>query len=219
MTTAINEYRRSRGLTALEVSAPLRKAALWKSADMAAGGPYDHADADGRFTFDRLDDCGYNFVNAAKGENLANISDGVALEREVRELLEAWKASPIHEKVQTTVEYKAIGIARVSGRASVYWTVTFGSVADSEGVRQVSLSDARLPSLEEDPCLPLSGQTECDEARLALWRGDEPAWRVQLTANGVAVNRDNIILQTLYLRADGGSAKARTLLVLLGATP
>src|SRR5262245_10857688 len=176
MIAAINDYRRSKNLSTLELSPSLRKAALWKATDMATGGPYDHADADGRYTFDRLSDCGYDFVNASSGENLASISAGVAPDREVAELLGAWKASPLHEMVQTDPSYRAIGIARVAaGDGAVYWTATFGTVTDSEGQHAVTVAEVRLPSLEEDPCLPAAGDAECDAERLALWRGDADA--------------------------------------------
>jgi Cysteine-rich secretory protein family len=219
MAAAVNAYRQSRGLPTLEISPSLRRAALWKSANMANGGPYDHADADGRYTFDRFRDCGYNFANAGMGENLANVDIGFQPEREVVELLTAWKASPLHEMVQTDPSYHAFGIARVAAGTSVYWTVTFGSVMDSQGTQRLSIADVRLPSLDEDPCLPDAGQSDCDPDRLALWSGDPDAWAVQLQANGVAVTPQNIVLQTLYYRSDRGSAIARALLIRLGVTP
>jgi uncharacterized protein YkwD len=219
MVKAINDYRRTRRLPLLNVSPTLRRAALWKTMDMANGGPYSHADSDGRYTFDRLNDCGYDFANAAKGENLGNISAGAAPDREVQELLAAWRASPLHEEVQTNPDYHVIGIARASGGGSVYWTVTFGSVMDSEAQHALTLAEVRLPSLDEDPCLPDAFSGDCGPERLALWSGDPQAWAVQLGANAVVATPENILLETLYYRSDGGSTVSRDLLVRLGIAP
>src|SRR5438067_750220 len=83
--------------------------------------------------------------------------------------------------------------ARSAGGGSVFWTATFGSVKDSEGRHAVTAAEVRLPSLDDDPCLPAAGDSECDADRLALWRGDPDAWAVQLRANGVAVTPENIV--------------------------
>ena len=135
------------------------------------------------------------------------------------EVLASWRASPLHEEVQTNPDYRAIGIARSSGGGSVWWTVTYGSVKDNEGQHGLTLAEVRLPPLEEDPCLPDAFTTECTSERLALWSGDPQAWAVQLNANAMPVTAENILLQTLYYRSDGGSLTARDLLVRLGVAP
>src|SRR3712207_905511 len=65
----LNDYRRAKGLSTLEESPSLRKAAMWKSVARANGASEAHEDPD-RSMAERLNACGYDFI-ANKGENLA----------------------------------------------------------------------------------------------------------------------------------------------------
>jgi hypothetical protein len=71
----LNQYRSDNGAPTLAPSQLLTRAAVWKSAARAAGGPETHDDPDRHFD-ERFNDCGYDF-NAAKSENLAKITGDV----------------------------------------------------------------------------------------------------------------------------------------------
>ena len=219
MIDRINAHRQEKGLSLLEPASPaLRRAALWKVTAFAQGALYAHDDED-RTWEERLDACGYDFL-AAKGENLGHI-EGQSLppDEEVTGLFNSWRASPIHEPVQTDPVYRVIGIARIYLPASEqsFWAVTFGSIPDERGIRAAQLEGVTLPPAEEDPCLPAAGQTECDTDRQALWAADWNAWVPRLEAANQPRVPAAVLLATLQFRAREGSTMARGILESIGA--
>ncbi len=124
----INGYRTANGLGPLSASPQLTAAAGWMAQDMGAKGYFSHTDSLGRDPFRRMDDFGYAY-NTWRGENL-----GAAIET-AQAALNAWKASPAHNSVMLTPNFKAIGIARVYVPGSPYgwyWATDFGGQVDSE---------------------------------------------------------------------------------------
>jgi uncharacterized protein YkwD len=130
MLAAINAYRQQRGLSALESSPTLRRAAMWKSQERGRGGAEAHDDPFRRWD-QRLNDCGYDPA-AMKGENLAVVDGEPSLEREAEMVLRAWQNSPAHDSILTDSVFSAVGIARVRvpGTLRTYWTADFGSVRE-----------------------------------------------------------------------------------------
>lgn len=128
----INQYRNEQALPPVTLSPTLTRAALWKSAARAEGGAEAHDDPF-RSWHQRLLDCGYT-ADTAKGENLASFDGDLAAAMEPRAVLDAWKASPAHNRVLLTAEYLAIGLARVrpGGGFQTFWTADFGGVVDGE---------------------------------------------------------------------------------------
>ena len=72
----------------------------------------------------------------------------------------------------------------------------------------------RLPSPQEDPCVPTGGNATCDPVRLSLWLGDYEAWSDWTGRSGLS--HADVLLLALRFRADQGSARAAALLQALG---
>src|SRR5215212_5307446 len=231
---ALNQYRQSKGLAPLVLSSLLRRAAMHQAAygerrNDDFDGDDDHFD-NGRAFDRRQNDCGYDFI-ASKGENLATFEVTVpgtppdqimfAPADEAKALLDAFRASPVHEPVQTHPRYRAIGVARVrkAGTFKLWWAVEFGSVRDENGIRPQKLRDIRLPSPDEEPCIPVDGADACDDDRLALWRGDTDAWAPRLEQDNQPVVPEAVMLYTLELRANTGGERSKAILRMIGALP
>ena len=130
MLAEINEYRAALGLSRLELSSALRREAVWKAVARASGAAETHDDPD-RSWSERFTACGYR-EDAAIGENLAVFDGDIAPAEEPGRILEAWKASPAHERVQTYPAFTVVGLARVRvpGTFKTYWTAAYGSKAE-----------------------------------------------------------------------------------------
>ncbi|HEX8748604.1 MAG TPA: CAP domain-containing protein [Pyrinomonadaceae bacterium] len=107
-----NQERVKRGLTPLEVSPELSRAAAAKARDMIESQYYAHAQWE---RFIRV--AGYNYCLA--GENLAlNYTDA-------EELVDAWMGSPDHRYNLLKAGYDEIGVAVVRGRYKTVKEATF----------------------------------------------------------------------------------------------
>ncbi len=122
VVTLVNAHRRSIGLRALKVAAPLRRAARWKSRHMARYRYFEHADPSGRSPFARMRDCGYR-ARRTMGENIA------AGQRTPRAVVRAWLDSPGHRQNIENPAFTQIGVGAAFKRGSDYgwyWTQDFG---------------------------------------------------------------------------------------------
>ncbi|MDZ7727570.1 MAG: CAP domain-containing protein [Dehalococcoidia bacterium] len=114
-----NEERARHGLSALQPSSSLNRAAAWKSADSSASGSnFSHTDSLGRGPSERAQDCGY------PGGAAENIAYGYP---SAQATFDAWMNSPGHRNNILTSYYRAIGIGVVDGK----WTVNFGLEVES----------------------------------------------------------------------------------------
>jgi uncharacterized protein YkwD len=123
-----NAYRAANNLPPLQLSFALTRAALWKSADMAARqyGAHD----DGLLTWSqRFADCGYTIPDAYIGENLAGGNADAAT------TMQQWKDSPAHNANLLDPPFVAVGIKRVQSSDpadpyGTYWSMEFASQLD-----------------------------------------------------------------------------------------
>lgn len=107
-----NRQRVEKGLTPLEVSPELSRAAYAKARDMIESQYYAHAEWE-RF----IRGAGYNYCQA--GENLAlNYTDA-------DELVDAWMGSPEHRYNLLKAGYNEIGVAVIKGRYKSIEEATF----------------------------------------------------------------------------------------------
>jgi uncharacterized protein YkwD len=121
----INEYRASNGLSPLQVSVALTKAADFHSVDMAMKNYFSHTSADGT-TFSTRIKRYYNY-NTYYAENIAAGNDTAAA------TFEQWRTSSGHNANMLSANYKVIGIARAYSATSTYrwyWTTDFGGYVD-----------------------------------------------------------------------------------------
>jgi uncharacterized protein YkwD len=123
----VNQHRAQLGLSQLQVSPTLTKAAEWKSRHMAAYGYLDHNDPAppvARTPGDRLAACGY--AGGGWGENIA------AGYKTPAAVMQGWLNSPGHKANIENPTYMAIGVGvATSASGSPYWTQDFGTVADA----------------------------------------------------------------------------------------
>lgn len=113
-----NEYRASRGLTALATDAAVGRAAQAHADDMAARGYYAHSTPEGAAFTSWLDGAGVNWQSA--GENIAR-QDTTA-----REVVQAWIASPEHDANLTSPVFTQAGYAiAFSGTSAPVWVQEF----------------------------------------------------------------------------------------------
>lgn len=123
----VNAHRAQLGLQALVVSPALDAAATWKARDMAAYGYMDHDDPApvARTAQDRITACG--FPEAGWAEDIAT---GYATAQAV---VDGWLGSPEHRANIEEPEFRATGVgAAAAAGGPVYWSETFGVVADGE---------------------------------------------------------------------------------------
>ncbi len=124
MTSLINQYRTSKGLSSLSMSSNLNRAAEWKANDLVKTGNLIHSDTLGRTYYQMIYDCGYPPFGV--GENLYKTNGGATAQK----AFNAWKNSPPHNENLLYAPFKQIGIARVSGGGFYYWTSEFGEGND-----------------------------------------------------------------------------------------
>jgi uncharacterized protein YkwD len=123
----VNAHRAALGLPALVVSPALDAAATWKARDMAAYGYMEHDDPApvARTAQDRMTACG--FPQAGWAEDIAT---GYATAQAV---VDGWLGSPEHRANIEEPEFRATGVGAASAAGGpVYWSQTFGAVADDE---------------------------------------------------------------------------------------
>lgn len=124
----LNEYRAAHGLPCLSASPTMNAAAAWMSEAMGTEDFFSHDEPSGRSFDERIGDFGHDRWRTA-GENIA------AGQRTPREVFEAWRASPGHDRNMRRPEFRAIGIGReeVPGsRYRVYWTTDFSDWVDGD---------------------------------------------------------------------------------------
>ncbi len=132
--TLINNYRASKGLSALKASKSLNIASYTHSKDMATRKYFAHdtktplpAGQSGAKFYNRMSDAGYTY-NTSKAENIA------AGQSTAQAVFNAWKGSSGHNANMLSTKYTVIGIglATVSGSPYTnYWTTDFGGYADA----------------------------------------------------------------------------------------
>ena len=128
--TLINNYRATKGLSALMVSEKLTVASEWLSADMAAKNYFSHTDSLGRDPFQRMTAFGYSY-STWRGENIAAGNATAAA------TFDQWKNSSGHNANMLNANYKVIGIGKATNSAATYrnyWTTDFGGIVDPGAV-------------------------------------------------------------------------------------
>ena len=150
LLTLINSYRKSNGLTELQSSPMLTKAAAAHSQDMAQNNYFSHTSKSGQSPFDRMSAAGYNY-NTYRGENIA--AGNSSAER----TFEQWKNSAPHNANMLSKNYKAIGIGLGYNNSSTYkyyWTTKFGGVVD--GKESAKQPEAPTPKKRTSRLKPVS---------------------------------------------------------------
>jgi uncharacterized protein YkwD len=137
MLSLINSYRQQNGLSPLNPSPALSRAALWKSSDMAQNQYFSHDDL-GRGWLQRLLDCGYASMN--DGEDLA------AGNSDAQRTFEQWRTSPPHNANLLSSTFHAVGVGRAEISGGMwYWTADFGPSVDSDSSNAPSLVSGPPP--------------------------------------------------------------------------
>lgn len=121
----LNQYRVSRGLTALPLNEKLNQSSHWMATDMATLNYFSHTDSLGRWPSARATAYGYPF-NSLSGENIAAGTCDAAT------VMDAWRASPVHDANMLSSSAVTVGIGRVAqaGTGACYWTMDLGLVLD-----------------------------------------------------------------------------------------
>ena len=147
VVSLVNAHRAQLGLQALVVSPALDAAATWKARDMAAYGYMEHDDLapDARTAQDRVTACGY-----PQAEWAEDIATGYATAQAV---VDGWLGSPEHRANIEAPEFRATGVgAAAAAGGTVYWSETFGVVADADSVVTAPL--ATVPGAAAAPTRP-----------------------------------------------------------------
>lgn len=118
----LNDYRKDKGRSELNISNDLSKAAQGMAEDMADHPDsinHEHKDSQGRLPAERAPLYGYN---DGVGENLA------AGYETADEVLKAWKGSDEHNANMLDKDYEVMGVARVvtGNNYKWYWVNMFG---------------------------------------------------------------------------------------------
>ena len=130
----INQYRQANGLGTLLISDVLSDSSEKHNRDMGKYAFFSHTTEKsdyfpvGASPWDRMAICGYDY-NTAMGENIAAGSAYTTASA----VFAAWKASPGHNTIMLTRDFKVIGISMdtVSGSPyGTYWTTDFGGFVD-----------------------------------------------------------------------------------------
>jgi uncharacterized protein YkwD len=127
----INTYRTQNGLNTLVAVAPLSAAADYHSLDMATNNYISHTLFDGTTWSQNMTNFGYP-TGGWRGEILAaGYTTG-------QSVFDGWKASPDHNAIMLSSNYKAIGIGRAYIPDGIfydwYWTADFGDIVDGAAV-------------------------------------------------------------------------------------
>lgn len=120
----LNKERAAAGCPALIPNAVLTQVAQAHSQDMAENDFFDHAGSDGRSSFQRMRDAGYDYARAA--ENLAAGVDTPA------EAVAVWMRSPGHRANILNCQLRETGVGYVVDANDpldygAYWTEVFGT--------------------------------------------------------------------------------------------
>lgn len=122
VTALTNQHRAAAGCPALTINAQLNAAAQRHSNDMATHDFMSHTGSDGSSPWDRMQDAGYSFSNAAE-----NVAAGYASAEAV---VTAWMGSEGHRANILNCNLREIGIGYAYNAASSYrhyWTQAFGT--------------------------------------------------------------------------------------------
>ena len=107
--TLINDYRAQNGLSALQTSVSLNRAASWLAVDMATNAYFSHTDSAGRGLGTRLTDC--DDVWNSAGENIAAGTRPLTPSAIVR----MWIKSPPHRENLLDRGFRHIGVGMAGG--------------------------------------------------------------------------------------------------------
>ena len=143
MVSMINNYRTANGLSPLQLSVSLTKAAAWFSIDLQSMTDLSHVDTVGRDPFVRMSAFGYP-SGGHKGENVAGGYDDAAT------TFEQWRTSPHHNDNILNPTFKTMGIARAYKSGAPfewYWTNDFGGTVDAT----YSLTGQSIPAAPTNP--------------------------------------------------------------------
>ncbi|MDF0602333.1 CAP domain-containing protein [Psychromarinibacter sp. C21-152] len=114
-----NALRRGRGLPALSVSGPLKRAAQRHSCHMARSGRMSHTGRGGSTVGDRATAAGYRWRFIAE-----NVAEGYPTAEAV---LDGWQGSSGHRANLLAPEARDIGIGLAEGDGRRYWTMVLGA--------------------------------------------------------------------------------------------
>lgn len=113
----LNQIRAQSGLRKLRRSPGLARAADAKSTAMAATGNFSHGDVHARVR---------RYVRArAIGETLAWVPRSRG--RSARTVVDSWMGSPAHRALLLSGSFRRVGVARRSGRGTVFFTLDLAS--------------------------------------------------------------------------------------------
>jgi uncharacterized protein YkwD len=190
----INEYRVSKGLSALLVSDILSDSSAKHSHDMGAYSFFAHVTVGsdwfpvGATAGERMVACGYP-ANKAWGENIAVGFSSAAT------VFEAWKGSPSHNANMLSASWEVIGIGfeTVPGSSGgTYWTTDFGSYVDGSAHEngQPLPADTTAPTVTIT--FPAAGQDVSGSVTVCVTAIDNRGvTQVDLYANGAKVATDD----------------------------
>ena len=151
LLAAVNLHRTTNGLSPLEVSASLMRAAEWKAAYMAGPGEFSHNDP-GRTWEQRIADCGYEHPASE------NIGFGYPT---AAEMLTQWLLSGSHRANIENTQADATGIAAVRDSAGfVYWVQVFGNALDPDDAGTIPQDPGDDPSDPPDDDPPGDGDPD-----------------------------------------------------------
>ena len=118
----INDYRRSRGLKPLRLSAELTAAAKAHSRDLAKFDRISHFGSDGSTPWDRVRRTGYKPRLAAENVGTGQVT--------IEEVFRGWRKSPGHDKNLLLADAEQAGIALVydpKTEFKTFWTLVIGT--------------------------------------------------------------------------------------------
>ena len=127
MLKSLNAIRAEKSLKPLEMCKTLTVAAQRYSKVMAQQNFLAHEGKDGSTPGDRIQRAGYDWSNSTTGSMVAeNIAGG---QRNVTEVMKAWKKSTSHYKNMTESKFTHVGFGMSENKKSTYkkyWVQNFG---------------------------------------------------------------------------------------------
>lgn len=123
----INDYRRSHGLTPVEINPKLTAAAREHSEDLARHDTISHQGSDGSQPWTRVERTGYPARFTAE-----NVGCG---QKSMDQLIMGWRKSPPHNANLLAAHARQMGIAmayRPGTRFKTYWTLVLGAQRDAD---------------------------------------------------------------------------------------
>ncbi|MEX0933538.1 MAG: CAP domain-containing protein [Candidatus Paceibacterota bacterium] len=156
LASLTNDDRTDYGLSALETSPLLERAAQLKANDMVNRGYFDHVSPDGVTPWVWFGSVGYTFIHA--GENLAiNFTESA-------DVVDAWMNSEGHRTNILDPNFTQTGIATAvgtyKGKEAIFVVQLFGAPAF---VERAPVSEAVVETPEENSVLLSSAEIEEDE--------------------------------------------------------